>query len=153
MIYYYFGSKEGIYKSLIQTGISYTNAEFEKIFKQDSTVKQKLTDIAKAAFKEVHDFPEYVKFFLLLFVSAEKLPFLESMTDAAILRRQRLEDLIRLGIQLKEFGPNARPLLAAEIFVGSVSHFIWKQLSCNEPILSDQLAEDVVEFLFKGLNE
>jgi AcrR family transcriptional regulator len=152
-IYYYFGSKEGIYKSLIETGISHTNTGFDMIYNQNSAVKQKLIGIAKAAFREVQDYPEYVKFFLLLFISAEKLPFLESLMLSAVRRRTRLEDLIRQGVHSGEFGINADPHLAAEIFTGAISHYIWKQLNCADQLVSDQLAENVVEFLFKGLNE
>ncbi|MEJ2050075.1 MAG: hypothetical protein P8Y60_09610, partial [Calditrichota bacterium] len=88
-----------------------------------------------------------------VFTSSEKLPFLEDFIKESIQRRKILVDLITDGIRSKEFGPSANPELAAEVFVGALTHFIMKQLNSRKVILSDKLAEDLVEFLFKGLNE
>ena len=61
--------------------------------------------------------------------------------------------LVQDGINIGEFGQSADPELAAEIFLGTITHYLWKQINCNKTILSDQLAEEIVELLFKGLNE
>ena len=73
--------------------------------------------------------------------------------DVARKRRRILANLIQEGIDNGEFGASADPKLACDVFVGSVSHFVWKQLSSERKILSNHLAEQIVELLFKGLNE
>ena len=62
-------------------------------------------------------------------------------------------EMIEEGIQTGEFGSNIKPELAVEIIGGVVWHYIGRQLNFKENILTDQLAEDIVELLFKGLNE
>jgi TetR/AcrR family transcriptional regulator len=152
-IYYYFGNKEGIYTALVETGLHYGQEVFQKIAEQDIPIKEKIIRILKVRFNQVLKFPDFAKFFLVVFTSSEKLPFLEDFIKESIQRRKILVDLITDGIRSKEFGPSANPELAAEVFVGALTHFIMKQLNSRKVILSDKLAEDLVEFLFKGLNE
>lgn len=152
-LYYYFGNKEGIYKELVDAGSTLGYNQFQAILNMNKPVKQKLTEIAKISFQNAEEHPEFVKFFQSLFISSENLPFLDNIIKVAQERRRRLANLIQEGINNEEFGASANPDLACDIFVGTISHFIWKQLSCKEKILSDRLAEEIVELLFKGLNE
>ena len=98
-------------------------------------------------------YPEFSKFILSLFTATENLPFLESFILEAEQRRKVLSDLVQEGINSGEFGASADPDLAAEIFIGTLTHYMWKQINCKENVLSDKLAEEIVELLFKGLNE
>jgi hypothetical protein len=126
---------------------------FQKIVDQDIPIKDKIVQVVKVRFQQVLEYPDFAKFFLVVFTSSEKLPFLEDFIKESIERRKMLVDLIKEGIKRKEFGPSANPELAAEVFVGALMHFIMKQLNSRKVILSDKLAEDLVEFLFRGLNE
>jgi AcrR family transcriptional regulator len=152
-IYYYFGNKEGIYTALVEAGLHYGVEIFQKIVEQDIPIKDKIVQVVKVRFQQVLEYPDFAKFFLVVFTSSEKLPFLEDFIKESIERRKMLVDLIKEGIKRKEFGPSANPELAAEVFVGALMHFIMKQLNSRKVILSDKLAEDLVEFLFRGLNE
>jgi TetR/AcrR family transcriptional regulator len=152
-IYYYFGNKEGIYTALIDAGLHYGLDIFQKIAEQNIPIKEKIIQLVKVRFNQVLKYPDFAKFFLVIFTSLEKLPFLENYIEESIQRRKMLVDLITEGIKSKEFGPSADPDLAAEVFVGSLTHFIMKQLNTRKVVLSDKLAEELVEFLFKGLNE
>ncbi|MEJ2636170.1 MAG: TetR/AcrR family transcriptional regulator [Calditrichia bacterium] len=152
-IYYYFGNKEGIYSSLVDAGLHFGSSEFQNLLEQDLSIRQKIIEIAKIRFRQVLQFPEFAKFFLRLYTSTEKLPFLENFIKEAGVRRQLLIRLIEEGVTRGEFGTSANPQLAAEIFMGAMMHFILNQLNSKEMLLSDKLAEDIVELLFKGLNE
>ena len=152
-LYYYFGNKEGIYKALVDAGTSLGANEYREVLDMEIPIKQKLTEIVKISFQQTNEYPEFVKFFQGLFITTEKLPFLESIIEVARKRRRILANLIQEGINNGEFGASADPKLACEVFVGTVSHFVWKQLTGEEKILSEQLAEQIVELLFKGLNE
>jgi AcrR family transcriptional regulator len=152
-IYYYFGSKEGIYSELVNAGMKVGIKEYEEIFQKNISVKQKLTELMKVRFQQVHRYPELVKFFLSLFNSTENLTFLEHFRQVAKENRQMLSELILEGVTSGEFGASARPELACDIYIGALTHFLWSQLNSSNIILSDQLAEEIVELLFKGLNE
>ncbi len=152
-IYYYFGNKEGIYTSLIHASLSHGSSFMNEILILKIPVKQKLVEIVKIWFRHVLRHPEFAKFILSLFTMTENLPFLENFTREAEKQKKVLADLFREGINSGEFGVSAIPELAAEIFEGTLIHFVWKQINCKEKILSDKLAEEIVELLFKGLNE
>jgi len=152
-IYYYFGNKEGIYTALVETGLHYQLELFQEIINRNIPIKNKIIDIIKLRFQQVRNYPEFAKFFLILFMSFERLPFLESFIKEATDRRQMFVELIKQGVMNGEFGPRANPEVTAEIFFGALMHYISKQLNSKESVLSDHLAEDIVEVLFRGLNE
>jgi AcrR family transcriptional regulator len=152
-IYYHFSSKEKIYISLMEMSLNFNTRQFERLVEREMPVKQKIIELAKIRFRQVIDYPELAKFFVILMTGAEKLPFLEEILHEAAQRRQILFDLIRQGVENGEFGSSARSILATEIFVGAILHFIIKQINSAERILNDQLAEEIVEILFKGWNE
>lgn len=152
-IYYYFGSKEGIYSSLVEVGLHHNLEQFQRIIDTNIPVKQKIIEIVKIRFRQVREYPEFAKFFLLIFMSIENLPFLKKFIEEAASRRQSLADLIQQGIFQGEFGQSVNPKLAADILIGTLMHFMVKQLNVKKQILSDELAEEIVELIFKGLNE
>lgn len=152
-IYYYFGSKEGIYKSLVDTGLAHILSSLERIQAQEISAKEKLVMLLKTYFRETLQRPEFIRFFINLFNSSENIAFLETAKTEAIKHWKTLSIMIQQGIDSGEFGASAKPQLAAAIIGGVLSNFIWQQLNSKEQILSDQLAEDIIEMLFKGLNE
>jgi len=152
-IYYYFGNKEGIYTSLVSTSLNYNVEIFQEIQQKKVSIKQKITELVKLRFRQVQEYPDLAKFFVSLLNGTEKLPFLSELMEEAKSRRKMLVDLINEGIRTGEFGSSAKPELAAEIFIGSLMHFIQKQLNTSESILTDALAAEIVELLFLGWNE
>ena len=152
-IYYYFGNKEGIYTALVQTGLSHGETYLKEIVELSIPVKEKLVLLTKFRFDQGIRYPEFAKFLLSLFTVTENLPFLNTFMKAADKRRQVIIDLVKEGIERGEFGASADPDLAAEIIIGSITYFLWKQVNCKKRVLSDALAEEIVELLFKGLNE
>lgn len=152
-LYYYYGNKEGIYKALVDVGTSLCVDKYREILDINIPVKQKLIELVKISFYQTNEYPEFVKFFQSLFITTESLPSLDSVMDVAKKQRHILANLIQEGINNGEFGASADPQLACDVFVGTVTHFVWKQLNGEQKILSDKLAEEIVELLFKGLNE
>jgi TetR/AcrR family transcriptional regulator len=153
MIYYYFKNKEGIYTSLMEVSLHYNTEKFRQLIQKNISAKQKIIELIKIRFQQVLEYPELAKFFMILMTGTEKLPFLQFLMDEATERRKLLVDLIREGVNSGEFGTTVQSELATEIFVGTMVHFMIKQLNTQEIFLTDQLAEEIVEILFKGLNE
>jgi len=152
-IYYYFGSKEGIYKELIDVGIRYITENSQKVLELDTSIKNKLIVLIQNTFQQCLAYPEFAKFFLYLLDSSEKLSFLDDFKVEAMRFQKVLSRLIKEGIKTGEFGVSARPELAAEIIIGVFLHFVMKQLNTEKKILSKKFAEEIIELLFKGLNE
>jgi AcrR family transcriptional regulator len=152
-IYYYFGSKEGIFSALVDAGLHHNLGMFQEIIRKEIPIKEKITEIAKIRFRQVLEYPELSKFFMMLHTVTDKPVFIQNFVKEADQRREMLVSLIKKGVETGEFGPKANPGLAAEIFLGAIMFFITKQLMSKEKVLSDQLAEDIVELIFWGLNE
>jgi TetR/AcrR family transcriptional regulator len=152
-VYYYFGSKEGIFTALVQAGMEHTGKYIERVMAARIPVRDKLTRLLRFRFRQALEFPELSRFFLILTNSGDQLPFLKKYLDEMHQRRAAVVELIRAGIACGEFGRSANPELAAELLMAAVSHYMYKQLNSTEVILTDRLAEDIIELLFKGLNE
>jgi hypothetical protein len=97
--------------------------------------------------------PEMAKFVLKMFYRYENLPFLDEFKPEAELHKQILTEMIQEGIDSGEFGASANPELAVHVIAGVLMHFLQRQLISQDILLSNELANDIVELLFKGLNE
>jgi len=152
-IYYYFKNKEGIYKALVEKGLFDAEDAMERVIKMKIPAKQKLVALTKLRFNQVLKHPEFSKFYISLLFTSEKLPFLESYRLLVDQHREKFMSIIEDGINSKEFGASAKPLLAVEIIGGVIFHYVIQQLKSDKKILTDKLAEDIIELIFKGLNE
>jgi AcrR family transcriptional regulator len=152
-IYYYFGSKEGVFKELIQFGLQHGSTQAKKIAALHIPVKERLMKVIQNRFHISYEHPDFSKFFLMVFVTSENFPFFQEFKKQANIHRQLLVDLIQEGVNSGEFGAGANPELATEIIAAVMGHFIGKQLKEKKKILTDELAAEIVELLFKGLNE
>lgn len=152
-IYYYFTSKEEIYKELVNVGLNYVIGMLKEIAALSIPFKARLVQLMKKTFQLCLKHPDFTKFFFSLLTYADQMPLLKKFTEVLQENGQILSSMIQEGIDTGEFGASANPALATEIISGVLAHFIWRQLNSEKVILTDKLAEDVVEILFKGLNE
>jgi AcrR family transcriptional regulator len=152
-IYYYFGNKEGIYKALIKEALTYHTEDLRQISALKIPVKQKLVELMKRRFQVSLRHPEWTKFVLEVFNHYEKLPFLNGFKDEVECHGKLFTNMIQEGINSGEFGASAKPELAVQVIGGVLMHFLMSGLHSRRRVLSDQLAEEIVELLFKGLNE
>jgi len=153
MIYYYFESKEKLYQTLVEVGLAHDTTLLDTIRQADIPIKQKLVEFIKIYFDQSLHHPEFVKFFLYLFVTTEDAPLGIRFREEELRRKHSLVKLIQQGIEKGEFGMNVKPEIAVEMIIGTITHFMWHQLNSKRKIVSDQLAEEIVEVLFRGLNE
>jgi AcrR family transcriptional regulator len=153
MIYYYFESKEMLYQTLINSGLAYDEKQVQEIMDSGIAIKDKLVKIFKLQFERCHKYPEFIQFFLYMFVRIEDTPLAERFRQEELKIKHGLIKLIQDGIQRGEFGMSVKPEIAVEMIIGTITHFMWHQLNSKKKILTDQLAEEIIEVLFKGLNE
>ena len=153
MIYYYFGSKEGIYKELVTTGVSHILSAIESTYSLDISVKEKLNMILKKFFYACHNFPEFAQFMLNLFFANEKVDFLDNFKEQLNRKEKLTINLFREGIESGELRSTLNPITAAQIFMGVIMHFVMMQLISKEKVLSDELADDILNTLFNGMSK
>jgi len=152
-IYYYFGSKEGIYHQLIDTGIRQLFSMIDKVKDLDISAREKLVLITKRMFNFAVTYPEYAKFFMTTVTPFADNDILEKFKKETNKRGRVIVAVIQQGIASGEFGAGSNPELAAQIIGGVWQHMIMTQLASHKRILTDKLAEEIIEILFKGLNE
>ncbi|MBN1558957.1 TetR/AcrR family transcriptional regulator [candidate division KSB1 bacterium] len=152
-IYYYFGSKEGIYEALIDSGLQHVISSFENIAHIDVSAKEKLVLMTKKFFQLTVEAPDFSKFFMTLAIPLSDNAVLEKFKKQMLNQGNFLKAVINEGILSGEFGASAKPDLAAQIIGGVWAHYAWQQLSTKKKILTEELAEEIIEILFRGLNE
>lgn len=152
-IYYYFKSKEDLYKSLIRLGLEEGFEAFERISKMNISVKEKILKLLQLRFKLTVNHPEISNFFLKALSSSESLPFSEEFLPDIMRHREITIKIIQEAMRTGEFGPKVNPYLAFDLIGAITFHFIRMQLRTHEKILTDGLAEEVVELLYRGFNE
>ncbi len=150
-IYYYFGSKEGIYRELLNEGIRHCTVHFKDIQSMNVTAREKLVLIVKTLFEDALKYPDFTKFFINLFMISENLDFLGSYHAEAVVQTQVIMNVIRDGVRDGELVPETDPVLIADMLVGTIAHLIWHQMMVRKRILTDQLSEKIIQLLFCGM--
>jgi len=152
-VYYHFKSKEGIYKELLDRGMLHEFESLKRIQELHLPAREKMVEIMKAHFKYSTEYPEFAKFFLKLLLPSEHHPLMDYFKSQSAQRRRALMSIIQEGINSGEFGAGADAELASDIFGAVLGYFMLKQTNSRRKILSEDLAQRVVELLFRGLNE
>lgn len=153
MIYYYFGSKEEIYKALIDASVEQVTQVMRSVDEQDVSAKQKLCLFTKNFFQMTLKFPEFVRFYTSLTTQTDDVPFIDKVKKEVADRISLLADLIQNAKESGEFGPNLDSRIAAGIYTGTLIHFLNIQFRIKQTVLSDELADQIVNTLFLGFNE
>jgi AcrR family transcriptional regulator len=150
-IYYYFGSKEGIYRQLLDEGIRHCTGHFREIQSLNLPVREKLVLIVDALFEDAFMYPDLTKFFINLFMISENLDFLGSYHADALDQTQVIMEVVKDGVAKGELSRETDPALIAEILVGTVTHLIWHQTLVKKRILTKALSEKIVQSMFTGI--
>jgi AcrR family transcriptional regulator len=151
-IYYYFGSKQGIYAQLLRHGFEQVIDNFNDILSLNVSFKEKLERVLKNDLQLCIEHPEFIKFFMTLSMQVERNPIIDKLNN----ERAKIEDLfVRLlsdAAQSGEINSELNPEIAVNIISGTFSYYVWQQLNKKEKLVTDQLAETIVDHIFRGLN-
>lgn len=153
MIYYYFENKEGIYKQLLETGLEHGEQIFKKIFDSDISFREKLKVIMEKRLLLTQKYPDFSRFFLLLTSATSKLPVFEEFDGRIQRQRQMFKRLIEEGIKSGEFGPRVNPQIAIDILGAVMVYYVRKFLDTQNTELPEKTSGEVIDLLFRGLNE
>jgi len=152
MIYYYFGSKEGIFSELLKTGRQFAVENLQAILASELPVRDKLVELIKTRFAMCRRHPEFVRFYFSAILSADQLPFIRFFTSDLLHPQELLTKIIRDGIEAGEFNPDLDAGIIASLVAGVQFIYIIKYLNWNNEEFTDQLAEEIVDHLMRGLS-
>ena len=150
-IYYYFGSKEGIYSDLIETGINQFTKWLDDVAVLDVPVTEKLRRMAKIYFKSAREFPEYTRLFMKLNLSMEKLDFQLHYSKQKFSKNELCTELFQEGVRTGEFRQSLDPDIAAKIYSGVLVHYVLHYLAGDDVEINDELGDKIVDMVVEGM--
>jgi TetR/AcrR family transcriptional regulator len=148
VLYYYFHSKEHLYRELMTT----TFGESLEIYRQASAprgnLRQRLVRIVHNDFKSVREAPERLQFVLsMIFAPDEKRPYFNFVEEMER-QRQVLAEVLQEGIDAGVARGNARELATALMGMNLIA--MLENVITGRPTLSRRNAERQVDTLLKG---
>ncbi|MBN2355455.1 TetR/AcrR family transcriptional regulator, partial [candidate division KSB1 bacterium] len=151
-IYYYFKSKEQIYRELIDAGRAHSRADVSRIQSLDWPLKKKLIEIIKQRFRDCEQYKDFSRLFLHLNSSIEDLDFISGIKREIKQEPLRiLEEMIRDAIESGEIKREVNPAIAAETIIAIFQYFMWKKVEGDDRGDDLPIVEKTIELLFNGL--
>ncbi len=148
-LYHFYGSKEGVYRALVEGVLAPFTAEVERVLAGPGTVRERLRAIARVYFQRAGTQPELVRF---IFGLVHNPP--SSAPDVAIPRFY--ESLVAKVAAVVEDGVRAGELTAGHtgvrmlVYMGALAEAVCGFLIIGQPLLSDDLADALVDTVLDG---
>jgi len=155
VIYYYFKNKKDLHETLIQQAFLHAHRMHEDIFQADAPVNMKLRMLMKAHFNFCKENPDVIKIlFDAIHQRVSDNQFMKNPetkeTESEDIRR--ISDFIRLGQQQQIFKDTVDPMKVGMLFVGAMNIFILYQLQTKKAVLSDVVADELIDIIMNGIS-
>ncbi len=150
-IYYYFGSKEGIYSELVSTSIHQILSVVEQVNNLELPIIEKLRVFAKLYFKHTIEHPEFARFTINLSLSAENRGCNVQEISNVTNDQDVVTVLFKEGIEKGELKSNIDPEVAAMTYGGAIMHYTFYYLAGDSVKLDDDLADSIVDMIVTGI--
>lgn len=148
-LYHFYGSKEGVYRALVEGVLEPFRGEVARVLAAGDPVRERLRAVARAYFDRARTQPELVRF---IFSLVHNPP--SSAPDVDFPRFYR--DLVRMVASAAEEGVAAGELApgSTEVrmlaYMGALAEAVCGFLIVGEPVLTDALAETLVDTVIDG---
>lgn len=154
VIYYYFKNKKALHEALIREAFLHTKQLHESIFQSDATVEQKLRMLMKSHFTFCMENPDIIQILYdaihqrisdTLFMSP---PSKQGPSHANF---RGISEFVHLGQEQHIFREDVQPMKVGMLFIGAMNMFILYQLHSEHQVLSDELANELVDIILYGI--
>jgi AcrR family transcriptional regulator len=148
-LYHFYGSKEGVYRALVEGVLQPFRAEVAAVLAAGGSVRQRLQGVARAYFHSAGTQPELVRF---IFGLVHNPP--SSAPDVDFPRFYR--DLVRMAAAAVEEGIASGELAAGPTdvrmiaYMGALAEAVCGFLIVGEPVLTTDLADALVDTVLDG---
>ncbi len=148
-LYYFFGSKEGLYRALVDGALQKFRGELPDILAEPGTVRQKLERVAWNHFKNAREQKDLMRFIFSLVhglgSDAPATDFMGFYKDICDLLARMLDDAVERG-ELRPGDTRLRIL----VFLGALSEALGGYVLSDFPDLTPDLARDVVDTILQS---
>lgn len=153
MVYYYFGSKDGLYQSLLDIGNASFRRALEAAIDPQASCQANLIEVLRSLARFARGQRDTLQFLLSSVLgprNASPTPGLNSLTE---IQRGINSTLLAVGSQQQGFRSDINPKIISRIFQGAISVFVSMAIN-NDPNLDDPaLAEQIVQALWTGIGK
>lgn len=154
-IYYYFENKNDLYQQLLTEAFAHVANLHEEIFQSDLDIRDKLRELINGHFRFCRENPDVVK---LLFDAmreriSDKTFNREEEQFPSGMRFRRISEFIAEGQSQGVFRSSIDPLKVGMMFIGTTNMFILYQLHSSKDVISDRVAEELVDIFLHGIEK
>jgi AcrR family transcriptional regulator len=152
MLYYYFSSKLGLCKALIEEGLASMHRAIEETAHLPIEPKERLRLMVRERYRNVRENPDLVRFHIHFFMGPDETGLAAYFRSRHMTMMSALEEIISEGQTQGVFRPEIDPRLAANVFAGAVNVQIGQSLILGTPELDDELADGVTDMYLNGVS-
>jgi AcrR family transcriptional regulator len=148
-LYHFYGSKEGVYRALVEGALAPFRADVETALASGGLVRARLRGIARAYFERARTQPELVRF---IFALVHNPPGTAPATDIPGFYRdvvRMIAEALDAGVMKGEFAPG-RTDVRMLAFMGALAESVCAFLILGEPEITSDLADSVVDTILDG---
>lgn len=150
VLYYYFKSKEDLFRRLLETSLGRLTADIDEILATVRGCRARLKAMLRLAFRRAEESPEMVALVLHAFFSGIRGGAYEAAHTMAETRFDRIEKAIREGVELGEVGGVDTQCLAL-MFEGIMDSYVMVKAHLPSARLTDELADGLVDVFMDGI--
>jgi AcrR family transcriptional regulator len=151
MVYYYFKNKEDLFCQLVESLFAESEKNLIRIYNSNTTCRERLSTMIHGSFEKAQEQPVGVRFLMRYYMAP---PDSEMRVDKEIFVQKRLELVTRImaeGIENGELS-GYEPSSLATLFLSLMDMQILSMARKMEHRLTKDLADEIIEFFFKGAN-
>jgi AcrR family transcriptional regulator len=148
-LYHFYGSKEGVYRALVDGVLEPFQAEVARVLAEGGSVRHRLRGVARAYFAHARTHPDLVRF---IFGLVHNPPSTAPATDFPRFYRgvvQMISAAVDEGVTAREIAPG-RADVRMLAFMGALAESVCAFLIIGEPALTDDLADALVDSILDG---
>lgn len=147
-LYYFFESKEGIYRALVQTAFDDYGRVIEAGLSVPGTLREKLKRIAELMFERACAKPEMVRFLFSIVYSVNS-PFVQLVQSSHDAMVERMYQAVADAAEHGEIFPGDVGVRMT-VLTGALVEAMSNYLISGKPQLTEELADSIIDTVFDG---
>ncbi len=147
-LYYFFDSKEGIYRALVQTAFEDYESVIEEGLATAGSLRRKLKRIAELMFERACAKPELVRLLFSIVYSVNS-PFVQLVQSSHEGMVVRLYQVVSEAAEREQLSPGDVEVRMT-VLIGALVEAISNYLICGKPALTRELAHSIIDVVFDG---
>jgi len=148
VLYYYFGSKEQLFRELILDTCNESRKQLLLASRRGRTAPQKLVEVLTADFEDTRRNPSLARMFIRMLFASEKGSPAIDYVDLGMEWIRLMADIVREGVRRGQL--RGRPQEIAETLMGIHMIYTMGYLLMGKPALDRRLARRIVRLLLRG---